>query len=375
MDTKQLARNGGMTNTIKPLMSVMDTIHMGFYLSAINLTEEDFKYLDECKQRTKEEGVKACNDLIEFKGKYWHIASARKIYAFVLYNDDVTIKIARKLSNGVYPEIFVEFRSRLLMGGLNDAYWIIREWIGQWAVISAEKVSRADLATDFQGDLSIDMQNVVMRPRNNATHSEEYREGRRITGYTFGSGDILLRAYDKTHEIEKRGKQYMKAEWEKQGWDQISSVWRVEYQLRREILKEFQIETFQNLLDISPDMWNYLTKDWFSIRQPSETDTTRSRWMLSEDWQTIHESFKSFGQLTGVVREKIKQVSIEKLVPQMAGLLTSFSALCQVDKINLTDVMRSITRHYRKKGKTIQGVIEDKFRRYALFEESYMEAL
>lgn len=348
---------------------------MGFYLSESKLTEEDFKYLDECKQRTKEEGVKACNDLIEFKGKHWHIASARKIYAYVLYNDDVTIKIARKLSNGVYPEIFVEFRSRFLMGGLKDAYALIREWIEKWAVISAEKISRADLATDFQGNLIIDMENVVMRCRNNVTHFEEYREGRKITGYTFGSGAILLRIYDKSHEIEKKGKQYMKAEWKKQGWDETSPVWRIEYQLRRDILKEFQIETFQELLDIAPDMWNYLTEEWFSIRQPSETDTTRSRWQLSGLWQTVHESLRSFGQLTGVVREKIKQVNIDQLVPQMAGLLTSFSALLQLDNIDLTKVMWSIARHYRKKGKTIQGVIEGKFKQYALFEESYMEAM
>ena len=134
-------------------MSLVDTLHMGFYLSSINLTEDDFKYLEESKQLAKESGIKGAGDLIEFKGKYWHITSARKIYAYVLYNDDVTIKIARKLSGGVYPEIFVEFRSRLLLGGLKDAYLLIRQWVEKWAVIGSEKVSRADLATDFQGSL------------------------------------------------------------------------------------------------------------------------------------------------------------------------------------------------------------------------------
>ena len=141
------------SNDVKPLMSLVDTLHMGFYLSSINLTEDDFKYLEESKQLAKESGIKGAGDLIEFKGKYWHITSARKIYAYVLYNDDVTIKIARKLSGGVYPEIFVEFRSRLLLGGLKDAYLLIRQWVEKWAVIGSEKVSRADLATDFQGSL------------------------------------------------------------------------------------------------------------------------------------------------------------------------------------------------------------------------------
>lgn len=214
-----------------------------------------------------------------------------------------------------------------------------------------------------------------MRCRSNVTHFEEYREGRKITGYTFGAGDIHLRVYDKIHEIAKTGKQYMRAEWEKQGWDKESVVWRIEYQLRRAALKEFQIETFQDLVDIAPDLWSYLTRDWFTVRQPSETDDTRSRWELSAMWKVVHESFQSFGQLTGVVREKIKQTSIDKLIPQVAGLLTSCSALMQFERINVTEIMRSIAKHYRKKGKTIEGVIGDKLRQYALFEESYLEAI
>ena len=192
-------------DSIKALMSIVDTLHMGFYLSEFKLTEDDFKCLEEKKQLSKESGFNG-SDIIEFKGKYWHITSARKIYAYVLYNDDATIKIARKLSGGAYPEIFVEFRSRLLLGGLMDAYLIIREWIEKWAVISSEKISRVDLTTDFQGDLRIDMDNVVMRCTKNDTNFEsEHRKGRRITGYTFGSGDLMLRIYNKTLEIKKKG--------------------------------------------------------------------------------------------------------------------------------------------------------------------------
>ena len=134
-------------------MSLIDTLHLGFYLSEIKLTDDDFKRLDEGKQLARESGVNE-PDLFEFKGKLWHITSNRKLYAYVLYNDDVTIKIARKLSGGAYPEIFVEFRSRLsLAAGLLDAYFIIREWIEKWAVISSEKVSRVDIGNGLEAEI------------------------------------------------------------------------------------------------------------------------------------------------------------------------------------------------------------------------------
>lgn len=83
---------------IKPVLTVLDTLHIGWYLSSLNITEEEMTYLEECKKKSRE----GSNDLIEFRGKYFNITSARRIYAFVLYNDDVTIKIARKVSNGKY---------------------------------------------------------------------------------------------------------------------------------------------------------------------------------------------------------------------------------------------------------------------------------
>ena len=154
-----------------------------------------------------------------------------------------------------------------------------------------------------------------------------------------------------------------------------SRVWRVEYQLRRKLLKQFGIETLQDLIMKSPDVWSYLTEDWFSVREPSLTDSTRSRWPLSSYWKTVHYSFKSFGELSGVVREKIKQVNLEKLIPQMAGLVTSCMALMVKKKIEIKELLKMIERDCGRKGKTIETVVRNKIRRYALFEESYFETI
>jgi len=38
-------------------MSIVDTIHMGFYLSEFKLIEDDFKYLEEQKQLSKNQDL------------------------------------------------------------------------------------------------------------------------------------------------------------------------------------------------------------------------------------------------------------------------------------------------------------------------------
>lgn len=365
---------------IKPLMSFVDTLHLGFYLSEIKLTEDDFKRLDEAKRVARESGV---NDpgLFEFQGKWFKVTSNKKLYGYVLYNDDVTVKISRKLSNGAYPEMFVEFRSRFLLGGLKDAYHLLKEWVEKWAVISSEKVSRVDLTTDFQGDIisDLNLDNIVRRSKKWSSHfdfkSSTHGLGRRITGHDFGSGDIMLRIYDKTLEIEDKGKQYVKAEWEKCGWDKISMVSRIEFQLRRGFLKEFKVETVDDLMLKAPDIWRYLTEDWFSICEPSESDKTRSRWSPSSVWRSVIDSFARFGELSGAVREKIKQVSLENLMPQAVGLVTSCMALMLKRKIDVIEFFEMIEKQCNKKGKTIEDVVLKKIERYSLFEESPAQLL
>lgn len=354
-----------------PILTLIDTLHLGLYLKAFKLTEDDFKYLDNCKKKARESDFENNADLVEFKGKFFRITSARKIYAYVLYNDDLTVKIARKISNGVYPEIFIEFRSRLLLGGLMDAYRAVIEWIETWAEISIEKVSRADIAQDLQGVIEIDSEKMVMRCRNNHVHCDVHRSGRKITGYTFGSGDLILRIYDKTEEIKVSGKAYMKDEWLKQGWDGVTPIWRVEAQLRRKVIKEFKANKVDELKKNAPDIWKYVTGEWFTVREISQSDKTRSRWQLSSMWKVINESFKNLGMLTGIVRERIKDVTLEKLIPQLSGSFTSTLALLKKARLPMSEFMQIIERNYRRKNKTVREVVEEKVKKYCLYEEAY----
>lgn len=371
---------------ITPVLTVIDTLNIGFYLSALGITEDEEARLEECKQRSREGGT----DFIEFRGKYFQVRSAKSHYAFVLINDDVTVKIAREVNKaGAFPEVAIEIRSRLLLAGSDDAYQLIRQWIEKWATIKSEKVSRADLAIDFQGDFKINPDNIVTRAHKEKAHFIEHKDRRKLTGYIYGSHNFMLRIYDKILEIKESRKEYIKEEWKQNGWDKHSPVWRVEVQLGRTTLKQFQVESYSDLKKTAPDIWRYATGKWFSERIPSSIDKTRSRWQLTDTWETVLNSFGNFGQLSGVVRTRVKDVKLDNIIAQIAGLETSASALIRSRNYQHTEFQRAkkgiqskeigrlVEDHYIKKygikyyEHDVECIIHNKMRKAGLFEESY----
>jgi hypothetical protein len=83
-------------------------------------------------------------------------------------------------------------------------------------------------------------------------------EGRRCTGYEFSKGAAhSCCIYDKTKELSKLRKDWMRAVWERHGWDGESCVTRVEFRYKRECLHEMAIEDPYDLLDKLPALWAY----------------------------------------------------------------------------------------------------------------------
>ena len=63
---------------------------------------------------------------------------------------------------------------------------------------------------------------------------------------------MLFRScYDKLTEAkEKSGKLYWLTVWEAQGFDLEKPIWRVEYELRREFLKQWRINRFHDFIRV-----------------------------------------------------------------------------------------------------------------------------
>ena len=103
--------------------------------------------------------------------------------------------------------------------------------------------------------------------------------------------------------------------WSENGWEKGESVTRVEFQCRRKIIRQFQIETLDDLFSKVPDLWKYLTVEWFGIRI-IQNDSHRTRWPASQFWRSVQYSVVLFGQPTGVSRIKqlrAKSVNLENI--------------------------------------------------------------
>lgn len=356
----------------------IDTLVMGFYISKFNLTDENYIDLNAAKELAKAPAFKSSGHLINFQKIDLLMSPAgKKPYTYVLISEDFTLKLAKEVSNGRFPEVFIEVRSQFLWRlGYRHIYTFLKEWVSTWAEIQSDVVSRADLSTDAQGFPDIGIENIVSRARKGKSYiqlipiqqGEIYYYGSKIRGWVFGSGPLMLRIYDKLVESKIVHKEWFQDLWKQGGWDGESGVTRVEIQIRRDFLKDFNVTTFASFEEALGDIYRYVTQDWFTIRETSD-DKNRSRWPVISFWSEIQTSINNFGKIYGLDRGRIKESKGNYLIPQAAGLITSIGA--SKNRFNPNALLYEINKHYRKKGLTIEEVIAEKKRRRSDFEDGY----
>lgn len=320
------------------LGSGVDSLVIGFCVSQYR-DIENFKILEQAKIDAGEKLFGGKGTSITWFGKPFVVhARGTKGYEWVLENGDVSICIARKAEGGrIYPEIYVTFRAEYLWANTaRTAVYDIKHWIGTWAIVVGDKVSRCDLCIDLEMSMpSINLtQDVVTRARGKTEYygslpAEHYVNGQRDTGYRFGQGSIIGRIYDKSLEVVISQKEWFQTIWSTNGWNGESSVVRVEFQCRRDFLKEMSVDDFWSLTERMGDIWRYCAQDWLTIRTPGN-DSHRYRWAMKDWWNTITNSFDLFGEAYGIVRYKKNSFRYEHLMKQARGVLLTAAAVCGI---------------------------------------------
>ncbi len=141
-------------------------------------------------------------------------------------------------------------------------------------------VARVDLFADWQGFAltAADAGRFVCR----ADARRTYEHAGTLTGFDFGSRSthtFTARIYDKTAETAGKG-----ADWWTQVWGGRyvpgQPVIRVEFEVGRQALREFGLDTPAQVLAAAGDLWAYASGQWLTFRSPT-ADRTRSRWPLA----------------------------------------------------------------------------------------------
>lgn len=283
---------------------------------------------DEKKQALATMDIEDHHFEVKDKGNKW--------YSYILVDNWYHIQISASKKR-IVPSVYVQISSELLnCAGLDYSISKLREIVNNLIVlIQEETISRADLFVDFTTETNfekIKKQSWITRAEDAHMHWKRDR----FTGWSIGQGgEISARLYDKTLEIEKSHKYYLKEIWDKQGWDKEQRVWRFEFQLRREFLGQMSIRTFSDLIEKMNDVWKYCTQDWLRLAVDDMT-TNRTRWKINPLWEKIQQVPFVDGNYTGITRDvdRSRIPSDKTLFQNGIGYITAYAAREGHDGVN-----------------------------------------
>ena len=267
------------------LLHGLDSLYVCYNLD-LATSAIDFAELEYRKQlaRDRDEGKAT----IEIGGERFQVrASGRHPYRFVLTNKDFEFALAERM----HPSLKVQFYSEALW---RDGAKSLHERVQAWAraigakTLKLEQVIRADWAFDFDLPLvDFGEDHFVTRARKNS----KWRDGQHVQTFTLGTGDTVLRVYDKVAEIENASDKA----WFYDLWGQRENVWRVEFQIRSERLKTGGIRTLADLEDQQGDLLRELATGHTSLRRPNG-DSNRARWPLHPLWKALEAAIEKLPQ-------------------------------------------------------------------------------
>jgi hypothetical protein len=275
------------------LLHGFDTVECAYYLYQARKSEFDFGQLYQTRESLRQLGARERMPVtlggVPFL-VYPH--GTRSGYPFLLTGEDFKVQCGEFNK----PSFFVTFRSQALWR--ESAPLLHRKFLAWAAALGfvpyrREGLSRVDYAFDYHLPmLDFDEDCFVTRMRKDA----QYRENKRPRGFTFGEGDIVLRIYDKVAEVEQKSGKV----WFFRLWERDQDVWRIEWQVRKDILQAFGIVTFEDLAKVQGDLLRYLCEEQATLRVP-QADSNPSRWPLHPWWRDLQGRVRALPHL-GVCR-------------------------------------------------------------------------
>ena len=317
------------------LLAGPDTIHLSLDLEISDEMRAKFETEKATAQEADKINAVHCPDWL---GAQILPHGARGGYGLLLETENFSVKI---LGAGIpnRPGLFLELRSHFLhthpagpAGACEEVLAWIREhlladrdpvYVETWASFKAARLSRVDLHIDWQGGwtpsaLDGDTSSVHRFIKPARVKWQAFTDGTTFTGFVFGSGSVLARIYNKSHQAtHKLDDAYfaLLAERTPDTFDPEQDVWRLEFQLRREGIKGFKLYAEPDATDddsiISAELsaedlehigslprffshqealWQHLTQHWLRLVVPDE-QANRSRWPMDPAWMLLHEQY------------------------------------------------------------------------------------
>lgn len=344
--TRSTDSNDGQPSRPKLLLRGIDTLEVSHFVN-VGSSKLDFADLAAEQQRAKQSRKEGFVEL-SLGGEAFALRPyGRFPYTYVLSNEDLEVRLAEHMK----PACLVRFSSKALWTqGLDSLASRFDRWCQSLELAPArvEAVSRADWAFDYQvAAVDFAAEHFVSR----ATKDAQWREHMAVQTFQFGKGQLVIRLYDKIAEITQQSEKAFFFDL----WGCNAHVWRVEFQVRSERLREAGITTLDDLRTVQNDLLREIAENHTSLRLPTQ-DTNRARWPLHPLWKGLRADIETLPQ-TGLVRAYDPASTIEDRLYQQTksvyGHLKGIAALLVAKreaKANprLDQVLRLLERHLRK---------------------------
>lgn len=305
------------------LLSGLDTVECAYFLRPTPQCTLNFSALglekERLRQSKKREPAK-----IELGGKEFLLQpyGSGSGYPFVIENADMTIEFGEFND----PSFFVTFRSIALWHkGASTLHQQFMLWATSLGLMPyrAESLSRVDFTFDYHlPQIDFDEDSFVSM----AVADIQYRKNRQVQTFNLGAGDVVLRVYNKVAEINEQSGKH----WFFPLWDGVEeNVWRIEWQIRKDKLRQYAIRTFDDLFQGKGDVLRYLAQEHTTLRIKGD-DTNRSRWALHPLWQSLQAHIVTL-DCEGVIRsldeQELLQARLMRMAISIQGYLKAIAAI------------------------------------------------
>lgn len=310
------------------LLCGIDSLDLGHYVDwNPDNWPNHVKYFQEKKEQAF--GTNGLLDETINGGKFLHLPSGKAPnYRFHLQFPEYHLYIAISEKARKSPNVYASLTSETLWQlGISPALEILGYEVECFGgTVRIIQPSRCDISVDLliPGGISFDFlkHHQVSRSRSVTPY---FNDGILETIYIGSpSSPVRLRIYDKSKEVQKRGtKLWFIPLW---GLEENKDVWRVEFQLRRTVLRQFRINDLHDLWGKIGGVWKYLTDEWFSLRFPDNEKSERRT--IHPLWAEVQNCADKLGTAVEVQRtfKGDTPASVEWLVSHINGCITSVAA-------------------------------------------------
>lgn len=340
----------GLTGTeLEPrfLLFGHDTIECSYYAKAVPGCSIDFDQLGALRESLRLDKQREARE-VELSGESFLLQpyGSSTGYPFVLCCQRATISCGPQN----VPMFHVKWNSGALWReGIRALHGWFLDWLERagFEIERPETLSRVDATFDYYLPVvDFDSDSFVSL----STKDAQYRADRVVQTFDFGRGDVKLRVYNKVAEIREQSPEKT---WFFDLWGISENVWRIEWQVRKDVLRRFAIRTVESLLEQQGDMLRYLADEHDSLRVRT-TDSNRSRWPRHRLWVDLQAQIDQLPSI-GIYRDLAKGAGIEERLQQIAfsvyGSYKQIAAIAQLQgsgkRVSLPQAMRRVDLRIR----------------------------